>query len=274
MRLQWQDRVTWGASRDARRILLNLISFLSASLLRCRPWFLEWICSWSWWVRSNSYNLSQYPKCRHFPISLNPLFFKFLPLRRHYFHPTNHLHPPHPMYASTLLLLLSLRCLTFHTPYSQHPRAPCTTASAEYGRRTVIPLSYFLTAPRIFFKPQKLFPSLLLLLLCGDISLNPGPVTASHFNLCTLNIRSLLNEKHYTALHDLVSSSNHRPDAIALTETWITSSATNSQLFSCRPDGYSLISSPRQPKNSSKSSTSNLGGGIAFLIREPATVLA
>lgn len=36
--------------------------------------------------------------------------------------------------------------------------------------------------------------------------------------------------KHYTALHELVQSSNHRPDAIALTETWITSPTTFGQL--------------------------------------------
>src|SRR6218665_3859830 len=135
-----------------------------------------------------------------------------------------------------------------------------------------------MTQPQTYYKPRQLFPSLLLL-LCGDISSNPGPVSTTHFNLWTLNIRSLLNEKNYTALHDLISSSNNRPDVIALTETFVTSSATHAQLCSCKPDSYFLISSPRQltrkptPKPPSKASTSNPRGGTAFLIREPATVL-
>src|SRR6218665_1513962 len=82
------------------------------------------------------------------------------------------------MYASAcLLLLLSLRCLVSHNPYSTQTRTLCTTATAQYSYLTVIPLSYFLAQPCTMHKPQKLFPSLLLL-LCGDISLNPGPVSA------------------------------------------------------------------------------------------------
>ena len=55
--------------------------------------------------------------------------------------------------------------------------------------------------------------------------------------------------------------------------------ATRAQICSCKPDGYFLISSPRQltrkptPKPPSKAPTSNPRGGTAFLIREPATVL-
>src|SRR6218665_624761 len=185
------------------------------------------------------------------------------------------------MHASTLLILFSLRCLAFDqpTPYTA-AAAPCAyaTATAQYGHFTCIPLSYFMTKPQTYYTPRKLFPSLLLL-LCGDISSNPGPVSTTHFNLCTLNIRSLLNEKNYTALHDLISSSNNRPDVIALTETFVTSSATHAQLCSCKPDGYFLISSPQQltrkptRKPPSKASASNPRGGIAFFIREPATVL-
>src|SRR6218665_1919957 len=83
------------------------------------------------------------------------------------------------MYASACLLL-SLRCLVPHNSYSTQTRALSTTATAQYSYLTVIPLSYFLAqSARTMHKPQKLFPSLLLL-LCGDISLNPGPVSASH----------------------------------------------------------------------------------------------
>src|SRR6218665_239900 len=83
------------------------------------------------------------------------------------------------MYPSACLLLLSLRCLGSHNPHPTQTGALCTTAIAQYSHLTVIPLSYFLAQPRTMHKPHKLFPSLLLL-LSGDISLNPGPVSASH----------------------------------------------------------------------------------------------
>src|SRR6218665_1837931 len=83
------------------------------------------------------------------------------------------------MHASAcLLLLLSLRCLVSHNPYPTQTRALCTTATAQYSHLTVIPLSYFLAQLRTMHKPPTLFPSLLLL-LWGDISLNPGPDFAS-----------------------------------------------------------------------------------------------
>src|SRR6218665_103706 len=71
------------------------------------------------------------------------------------------------MHASTLLILFSLRCLAFDqpTPYTA-AAAPCAyaTATAQYGRFTCIPLSYFMTQPQTYYKPRQLFPSLLLLL--------------------------------------------------------------------------------------------------------------
>src|SRR6218665_4026916 len=212
------------------------------------------------------------------------------------------------MYASAclLLLLLSLSCLVSHNPYSTQTRALCTTATAQYSYLTVIPLSYFLAQPRTMHKPQTLFPSLLLL-LCGDISLNPGPVSASHsypaafvtpsaasaappppppslhiprqtrssnktFLLYSLNIRSLLNPQNYAALTDLASSS-HPPDLIALQETKISnSSSSDAHMSYSLPPGYSLHSFPRTTP--SKRNTAEIsGGGSAFLVHEPAIVL-
>jgi hypothetical protein len=57
-----------------------------------------------------------------------------------------------------------------------------------------------------------------LILLYGDVHMNPGPVSAK-FNLCTLNIRSMTNPVHYTALSDLADTYNI--DLFALSETWI-----------------------------------------------------
>src|SRR6218665_1752731 len=139
-------------------------------------------------------------------------------------------------------------------------------------------------------KPHKLFPSLLLL-LSGDISLNPGPVSASHsyppasvtpsaavaaapppppppppphiphqtrfskktFLLYSLNIRSLLNPQNSAALTDLASSS-HPPDLIALQETKIsTSSSSDAHMSYSLPPGYSLHSFPRTTPSKKKS---------------------
>ena len=107
-----------------------------------------------------------------------------------------------------------------------------------------------------------------LLLFCGDIHLNPGPVSNS-FSVCTLNIRSLVNPVHYTALADFANS--HHIDLFALTETWISPSTTSAQLHDATPPGFSLISLPRSV---SSSNTSNIvGGGTAFLVKDSCTIL-
>jgi len=57
---------------------------------------------------------------------------------------------------------------------------------------------------------------LMLILLSGDIQLNPGPVSNT-FNVCSLNIRSLINPTHYTAIADLAYT--RLIHLFALTET-------------------------------------------------------
>src|ERR1700733_5174853 len=189
------------------------------------------------------------------------------------------------MHASTFLLILSLRCLVLQAPYrSKLPSSACTectsctqTATAEFSCLASIPLSYFLTPPRIHFKPKKLFPCLLLLLLCGDISVNPGPsFLPKKFLLHSLNIRSFLNENNSISLNDLVSCS--RPPAlVSLQETWISDSSTNAHILDCIPPGYSFHSYPRmatsaKPKKSNKTTKQQnetpSGGGTAFLVRQ------
>jgi hypothetical protein len=73
----------------------------------------------------------------------------------------------------------------------------------------------------------------------------------------------------YTAICDLAQS--RHVDLFALTETWITSSATSAELRNATPPCFSLISYPRPaPPNS----TSHIvGGGTAFLVREPAHIV-
>ena len=70
--------------------------------------------------------------------------------------------------------------------------------------------------------------------------------------------------EHVTALNYLTD--NHKPDIIALTETWIRSSTTPAELIDSTPPGYFLFSAPRSHiGNPSKS----IHEGTAFLIKEP-----
>ena len=101
-----------------------------------------------------------------------------------------------------------------------------------------------------------------LMLLSGDIELNPGP--SAPFMVCTLNIGSILNSAHSIALSDIVDS--HHPDLFCLTETWIKPTTTPAELIDCTMPGYTLISHPRTPRFQK---SRNVGGGTAFLVREP-----
>ena len=75
----------------------------------------------------------------------------------------------------------------------------------------------------------------------------------------------MLTPEHVTALNDLTD--NHKPDIIALTETWILSSTKPAELIDSTPLGYSLFSAPRS--HTSNPSKPILAGGTAFLIKEP-----
>jgi endonuclease/exonuclease/phosphatase family metal-dependent hydrolase len=101
--------------------------------------------------------------------------------------------------------------------------------------------------------------------LCGDIEANPGP---SSLNVCTLNIRSLLNPVHSAAVIDICNS--YSVDILALTETWIRPSSTAAELGDATPSGYSLLSKPRP--TSTTNARSNVGGGVAFIYRENLSV--
>ena len=61
----------------------------------------------------------------------------------------------------------------------------------------------------------------------------------------------------------------HNPDLFCLTQTWIKTTTTATELLNSTPPHYSLISTPRNGSNKISSS----GGGTAFLICEPFTEL-
>jgi len=119
------------------------------------------------------------------------------------------------------------------------------------------------------FRPLRRCSHFLLacLFLSGDTELNPGP---TNFTVCTLSIRSILHPLHSAALSDLIVS--HHPDLFCLTETWVKNSTTCTELTHCTPPNYTFLSIPLISYKSNSSTV--VGGGTGFLIREPFTQLS
>ena len=90
---------------------------------------------------------------------------------------------------------------------------------------------------------------MLLLLLGGDVSLNPGP-----FTLGVLNARSVRNKGPLLA--DMVAS--HDLDFLCLTETHIRSFDSDSFLRSITPPDFNFPQKPRP---------SGIGGGVCCFIK-------
>lgn len=124
-------------------------------------------------------------------------------------------------------LLGALRCLKFHPFYS--PRK------------------------NIFYK--RLVFLTFLLLICGDVESNPGPV-----DFASLNIRSACSVTDSldkpSCLVELIA--DYSLDILALTETWLSSDSPSEMLKSLTPPNYTLINHPR---------STGRGGGIAVVFR-------
>ena len=99
--------------------------------------------------------------------------------------------------------------------------------------------------------PQlKLKNLLLVLLLCGDVTVNPGPT-----NFGFVNCRSIRNKG--PLLHDLIQCSDL--DIPGLVETHIRLTDTDGLLNSLKALNYNLLQKPR---------CTGLGGGVGFLCRK------
>ena len=93
-----------------------------------------------------------------------------------------------------------------------------------------------------------------LLLLCGDISLNPGPISFG-----AVNCRSVRSKG--PCINDTVSA--HSVDILAVTETHIHLEDTDSLLHSITPTGFKFCHKPR---------IHGRGGGVGFFYQQSYTV--
>ena len=80
----------------------------------------------------------------------------------------------------------------------------------------------------------------LLLLLAGDVSFNPGPGVRG-LRLATVNARSMRDKA--PALSVLVASKSI--DLLGITETWLTTKETSTDLADTTPGGFSFFHKPR-----------------------------
>ena len=95
----------------------------------------------------------------------------------------------------------------------------------------------------------------IILLLAGDVSINPGPKTFQNMRFATTNLRYVRHK--YAALSDLMLSKH--TDILALTETCLVASDTSACLADICPFGFCLY---HQSRHSGRSD------GVAFLVPE------
>lgn len=128
------------------------------------------------------------------------------------------------------------RILHLSSPFMQCPASnqntSLTTSTAEHNSSNFagILFSYTKLYTTLDYSHQREYPPTPAQRYCAS----------TYFNLCTFNRQSLLNEKQYTTLHDLILSLRHRPRVIALTEMLTSSSDTLSPLAPCKAVGCSL----------------------------------
>ena len=108
--------------------------------------------------------------------------------------------------------------------------------------------------PVSFVQSASLFHLSLIILLAGDISINPGPDCVESIKLAFTNIRSL--SKNHVLLSHYVDVNN--VDMVCLSETWLSGTESESHINELTPRGFSLHHRPRIGKK---------GGGVGFFTR-------
>ena len=128
------------------------------------------------------------------------------------------------------------------------------------GLQCFSPCKYFKTSTRSFRRTEFLLT--ILLLLGGDVNLNPGPVSSHPLKFSHLNIRSAssvtpdLNKP--AVLQEINFIRSQSIDIVTLSETWLSSDTPSATLNSLTPANYSLLHSPRPDR---------IGGGLACVYR-------
>ena len=84
----------------------------------------------------------------------------------------------------------------------------------------------------------------LLLLLSGDISLNPGPSPSpiNNVRMATINVRSISNK--IASFCDIVESK--KLDVVTVTEMWLSTMGTSASLADVTPNGFELVQNSRK----------------------------
>jgi len=104
----------------------------------------------------------------------------------------------------------------------------------------------------------------------------------AYFVMCLMGTHSFTRHRHilytyanFNSSHPLFTkfAQSCNIHLFAITETWITLSATSAELINATPPGFTLISCPR-PASATLTKSHIVGGDTAFLVREPATLFS
>ena len=178
-----------------------------------------------------------------------------------------------------LFFLLCLRFTTYtykheHAYKSPHfPPNPCNLFFdiSHFESFHLFPSSTLSVSPHLLLfmnssirlRPRSSYPpslfrsvnhgTLIILLLDGDVELNPGPST---LNFTHLNIRSIQSFQKSFSLHS--NFADHPTEILSLNETLLQPTDSDKFVSSLAPPGYSILHSPR---------LTGQGGGLALIFR-------
>jgi hypothetical protein len=169
---------------------------------------------------------------------------------------------PLPTVSSQIL------CPNPHIPFTHSHYQPIPLPSVSSSLDS-IPLT-FLSKPSFVvygFRPSRAHSFLIsfILLLAGDVEVNPGPPSPSFINLSHLNTRSSTSitpdlDKP-ASIQEFISDNNL--NLLSLSETWLPPDTLPSTLNSLTPPNFSIINSPR---------TTGRGGGLAVIFHSNLSV--
>ena len=146
----------------------------------------------------------------------------------------------------SLILLVSALAAS-HDYFCGDNLQPTRALFLEFHKRGIP----HITSTPISINTHNVPSRLCLLLLAGDIALNPGPPQCT--KLAFTNVRSIKNKS--TSVDRFITG--HNIDIFAITETWLRKDETSSLLSEITPAGYKLYHRPREDRR---------GGGVGFLV--------